>query len=185
MVYDVALQHTRRRAKSAIVSGGKTAISTVYPSRFNNERRAKSSRIKSAIMAYPWRVARPAEISYAEIRHASRAPGEVVKVDERKERKKRRGSSRWSVQGERSRQPGPFEVDRFQYGTRPYLMTRKLVRPTANGDTLAGARHHSIFRNTSGQGLLYLFSPWWTPTTRRLLKNNPRSRSRSNGRAAI
>lgn len=59
MAYDVALQHTRRRAKSAIVSRGKTAISTVYPSRFNNERRAKSSRIKSAIIAYPWRVARP------------------------------------------------------------------------------------------------------------------------------
>lgn len=126
---------------------GQTAISAVYPSRFNDERRAKSSRIKSAIAAYPWRVARPAEISYAEIRHASRAPGEVVKVDEKKEKK---GSSRRSVSGERSRQPGPLEVDRFQYGTRPCLMTRKLVRPTANRDTLTGARHHSIFRNTSG-----------------------------------
>jgi len=67
---------------------GQTAISAVYPSRFNDERRAKSSRIKLAIAAYPWRVARPAEISYAEIRHASRAPGEVVKVDERKEKKR-------------------------------------------------------------------------------------------------
>lgn len=79
----------RRRAKSAIVLEGKTAISAVYPSRFNDERRAKSSRIKSAIVVYSWRVAWPAEISYAEIRHASRTPGEVVKVDERKEKKKR------------------------------------------------------------------------------------------------
>lgn len=83
----------RRRAKSTIVSRGKTAISAVYPSRFNDERRAKSSRIKSAIVAYPWRVAQPAEISYAEIRHASRAPGEVVKVDEREEK----GKKKWKA----------------------------------------------------------------------------------------
>lgn len=37
-------------------------------------------------------------------------------------------------------------------------MTRKLIRPTANGDTLAGARHHSIFRNTSGWGGVVLLS---------------------------
>lgn len=70
----------RRRAKSAIVSDvAKTIIPAVYPSRFNDEQRAKSSRAKSAIVVYPWRVARPAEISHAEIRHASRAPGETEK----------------------------------------------------------------------------------------------------------
>lgn len=101
-MYDVALQHTRDDARKIgyCFKRRKAARSTVYPSRFNSERRAKSSRIKSAIMAYPWRVARPAEISYAEIRHASRAPGEVVKVDERKGKKERegeRGNSWWSV----------------------------------------------------------------------------------------
>lgn len=67
----------------------------------------------------------------------------------KKKKKEREAAPGGQCKGERSRQPGPLEVDRFQYGTRPYLMTRKLVRPTANGgDTLA--RHHSIFRNTSG-----------------------------------
>jgi hypothetical protein len=48
--------------------------------------------------------------------------------------------------GEQSRQLGPSRsLDRFQYGTRPCLMTRKLIRGPA-------ARHHSIPRNTSGQG---------------------------------
>lgn len=65
---------TRQHAESTIVSGreGKTiTISAVYSSRFNDEQRAKLSRAKSyPIVAYPWRVARPAEISYAEIRHA-------------------------------------------------------------------------------------------------------------------
>lgn len=67
--------------------GGKTiTISAVYSSRFNDEQRAKLSRAKSAIVAYPWRVARPAEISYAEIRHAPRAPGETERDVEVRER---------------------------------------------------------------------------------------------------
>lgn len=36
-----------------------------------------------------------------------------------------------SVRGTRSCQTGLWEVDRFQYGTRSCLMTRKLLRPTA------------------------------------------------------
>lgn len=95
-----------------------------------------------------WRVARPAEISYAEIRHASRALGETKRsLKKTKKRKKGKGQLLTVSVGERSRQLGPFEEDRFQYGTRPCLMTLKLVRPTERYPS--PTRHHSIFRNTS------------------------------------
>lgn len=91
MVYDAALQHATTARKIGYCFKKQNAISAVYSSRFNDEQRAKSSRIKSTIVAYSWRVAQLAEISYTEIRHASCAKvvGEVVKRWTREKKKKR------------------------------------------------------------------------------------------------
>lgn len=134
----------RRRAESTIVSRGKTAISAVYPSRFNDER-AKSSRIKSCL-SQPIRGAWPDRqklVTQKLDTHPAHREKSLRWTREKKERKKKKKKGRRlpavSVEGAIASTRGPLEVDRFQYGTRPCLMTRKLVRPTANRDTLAGA----------------------------------------------
>jgi len=146
MVYDAALQYDDDAQNWLLFHGTKL----LFP-RFTLRALTTSGVLNRAVLnrhivAYQWRVAQPAEISYAEIRHASRAPGEVVKVNERKKREVVPGQCRGS---DRVNQGHSRWID-FNMVLRPCLMTRKLVRPTANRDTLTEARHHSIFRNTSG-----------------------------------
>ena len=145
----MTLHHStrRRRAKSAIVSWGKL----LFP-RFTLRALTTSGVLNRAVLNWlsqPIRGAWPDRQKLV-TQKLDTHPAHQEKSLRWMREKKKKGSSRRSVSGERSRQPGLLEVDRFQYGTPPCLMTRKLVRPTANKDTLTKARHHSIFRNTSG-----------------------------------